>query len=232
MLAGLVLNLAFFVVFRWVKPLNGTARKMPRCERVEEMQNFQHLPVWSSMLLSTAVGLALGYSGLGISLAFAQDGTAAGSAKPETAVENKLENCRVLDQGATRLMVMVDNIHSEEGQIRVQVYGDNPDEFLAKGAKLVRVDTPVDIDGTEVCVPLPGPGEFALVVMHDRNKNGRADFLTEGFGFSNNPKLGLGQPDYDEVSFRVGPGVTKMDISLLYVFDFEEKKQKRRRRRH
>jgi uncharacterized protein (DUF2141 family) len=81
-------------------------------------------------------------------------------------------------------------------------------------------------------VQLPAPGTYSFVAMHDRNANGKADFFSEGFGFTNNPKLGLGPPDAEDVMFAVPAGVTKTTVTLKYILgDDSEKKQKRRKLR-
>lgn len=138
--------------------------------------------------------------------------------------------CTAGENGAA-LYVQVENIRSVEGNIRVQAYSNNPDDFLAKGTKLLRVDTPVKYqDEQAVCVHVPGPGTYAFVVMHDRNANGKADFFSEGFGFTNNPKLGLGPPDAEDVMFTVPEGVTNTKIRLKYILGGDEEKKEKRRK--
>ncbi len=131
----------------------------------------------------------------------------------------------------TSVLISVKGVITDEGNVRVQVYDDNPDDFLASGKKLMRVDVPTLADEMDICVILPGPGTYAFVVMHDKNANGKADFFTEGFGFSNNPKLVLSAPDFKEVAFGVKEGAQKMEISLTYMFHSAEDKSKKRRRR-
>ena len=114
------------------------------------------------------------------------------------------------------ILVHVRGIRSAEGRIRVQLYDDKPADFLAKGKKLLRIEVPSRAGGTDICVPLPGPGRFSLVAMHDRNANGKADFFTEGFGFSNNPRLGLSAPDLAETLFEAQVGGMEMKIFLTY----------------
>lgn len=135
--------------------------------------------------------------------------------------------------GQASLAVRVENLQNAEGQLRAQIYSDNPDEFLEKGKKLVRVDVPIeDAESPLICVPLPAPGTYALVVMHDKNANGRADFFTEGFGFSNNPKLSLAPPDGEDVMFTAEAGVSEHTIKMNYIFGGDsEKKDKRRKLR-
>lgn len=141
------------------------------------------------------------------------------------------ENVCTVEPGQAALEVTVDNLQSVEGQMRAQIYSSDPEEFLAKGKKLVRVDVPVEtLDGPVICVPLPEPGTYALVVMHDKNSNGKADFFSEGFGFSNNPKLSLAPPDGEEVMFVASAGISKHNIELTYVFGGDDEKKKKRRK--
>lgn len=142
-------------------------------------------------------------------------------------------SCIEGEQGAA-LLVRVSNIRYNEGNLRAQIYGSNPDDFLSKGKKLFRVDVPV-VTGNEqdICVPLPGPDTYALVIMHDRNANGKADFFTEGFGFSNNPKVKFSPPDAEEVMISVSEGILEVPIDLYYILgsDDEEAEKRRKMRR-
>ncbi|WP_262696296.1 DUF2141 domain-containing protein [Kordiimonas aquimaris] len=139
----------------------------------------------------------------------------------------------IAPDGIAVISVSVDNIQVIEGNLRAQIYSGDPEEFLEKGKKLVRVDVPVvTTDTSTICVPLPAPGTYALVVMHDKNSNGKADFFSEGFGFSNNPKLSFGPPDAEDVMINVAPGVNEQSVTLNYIFGADnEKKDKRRKLR-
>lgn len=51
------------------------------------------------------------------------------------------------------------------------------------------------------------PGQYAVMVMHDENENGKLDtnFIgmpTEGYGFSNDPKV-LRKPTFEEARFEL-----------------------------
>jgi uncharacterized protein (DUF2141 family) len=70
------------------------------------------------------------------------------------------------------------------------------------------------------CVPVPGPGRYAIAVRHDRNSNGKTDISSDGGGFSNNPKasiFNLGKPNVDKAAFAAGSGVTRISIKLQYL---------------
>lgn len=146
-------------------------------------------------------------------------------------LDERFEGACEATAGQAVLQVLVQGLQSTEGRVRAQIYSSDPDEFLEKGMKLVRVDMPLEgKDDPTLCVPLPSPGQYALVVLHDKNSNGKADFFSEGFGFSNNPKLSLGPPDAEEVMFFADAGISQHDIELTYIFGGDDKKKDKRRK--
>jgi len=155
----------------------------------------------------------------------------AGSVVPDVDMATQNLACADRTSADPRIMVRVQGIQSDEGNIRVQIYGDNPDDFLQSGKKVTRVDVPSSEGELEVCLELPAQGTYAMAVLHDRNANGRVDILSEGFGFSNNPSLGFSPPDHDETAFVVDAGVGELQVALTYIIDVEEKDRRRRRRR-
>lgn len=121
-------------------------------------------------------------------------------------------------RGDSSVLVRVDGFKARTGVLRVQVYGSNPADFLAKGKKLRRVDVPVTRAGRmDVCVALPGPGQYAVAVRHDLDGNGKSGW-NDGGGFSRNPELSLIslKPKYRDVVISVGDGVKPVDIILNY----------------
>ncbi len=143
---------------------------------------------------------------------------------------NSLKHICQANTNEAIVRVHVKNIRYIEGNLRVQVYGANPDDFLAKGKKLLRHEVPVEDHEQTTCVALPLDGDYALVVMLDRNANGKADFFTEGFGFSRDPELNLAPPDHEETVFSVPLGVTDMTVTLKYILGGDEEKTKKRRK--
>ncbi len=129
--------------------------------------------------------------------------------------------------GRTELLVRVDGIRNAVGNLRVNVYDDNPENFLVKGKKLYRLDIPARPGTMEVCVPLPGEGTYALVAFHDQNGNGKVNITKDGFGFSNNPKVRWRRPKHAEAAFVAGPGRTEVDVHLRYLFRDKSKRRAR-----
>ena len=114
-------------------------------------------------------------------------------------------------------LVRVYGFKDRDGQLRVQLYGSDPDDWLAKGKKLKRIEVPMSASGDmNVCVRLPHYGAFALYAMHDRGTTGKRELSKDGFGFPSNPKLSGRQPHFDEANFVAREGVTVVDVAMQY----------------
>ena len=116
------------------------------------------------------------------------------------------------------LLVSIDGFKARTGDLRVQLYGANPDDFLAKGKKMKRIEMPVTANGAmEVCVALPAPGNYAVAVRHDVDGSGKSNW-NDGGGFSRNPKLSLLslKPDYDKVMIHHETGVRRVSVIMQY----------------
>lgn len=68
-------------------------------------------------------------------------------------------------------------------------------------------------------------GAYAVSVIHDENENGELDtnalgIPTEGFGFSNNPKIRFGPPRFAKARFAhraSGAAPTRVEVKLQYM---------------
>lgn len=125
--------------------------------------------------------------------------------------------CRA-DGNEPALLVRVEGFKARTGMLRVQIYGSNPSDFLAKGKKLKRVDVPVSGAGPmEVCVALPRPGNYAVAVRHDLDNNGKSGW-SDGGGFSRNPQISLFKlkPAFEKVVIPVEARVQPIEVILNY----------------
>lgn len=150
-----------------------------------------------------------------VAVAFLAAFGAAAWSVPASAMLGDADACA---RGESAVLVRVDGFKERQGTLRVQVYGSNPADFLAKGKKLKRVDVPVAKAGRmDVCVALPGPGNYAVAVRHDQDGNGRSGW-SDGGGFSRNPHISLLhlKPSYNDVVIQVGRSVRPVDVTLQY----------------
>ncbi|RME67792.1 MAG: DUF2141 domain-containing protein, partial [Alphaproteobacteria bacterium] len=118
------------------------------------------------------------------------------------------------------MRLSVAGFKDNQGILRVQLYSDKPEEYLEKGKKLKRIEVPVPDDATataQVCMAVPAPGEYAIIVMHDRNGDGKASPFSDGFGLPGGEKMKLRKPKYEEGRVTVGKEVVDIAIDLQYL---------------
>jgi len=113
----------------------------------------------------------------------------------------------------------VGNVQTETGFITVDVHGSNPADFLKKGKKLDRIRVPARKPKTTVCIAVQAPGAYALTVYHDQDGNRKfnKNFLgipVEPYGVSNNPKILVGPPSFEEATFNVPSTGTSLNVDL------------------
>lgn len=147
---------------------------------------------------------------------------AAAVASPASAqLRNKVANqpgiCR--DGGGPAIKVDISGITPAQGILRVQLYRATEADWLKTGHWLNRIEVPASGASATVCMPVPGPGTYAVAVRHDVNGNGKTDIRTDGGGMSNNPAISvfnLGKPSYQKTAFSVGNEVKTISITMRY----------------
>lgn len=129
----------------------------------------------------------------------------------------------------TAVLVTADGFRDREGNLRVIVYRALEEEYFVSGAYVNRIDTPMTRKGSiTVCAELPGPGDYVVVALHDRDKNGKIG-IRDGVGFANNPELKLStkKPPLEENTVKIS-GVQPFNIVMNYVQGFAVKPIRRR----
>jgi uncharacterized protein (DUF2141 family) len=121
------------------------------------------------------------------------------------------------------LRVQADGLRNANGVVGILVFrsADGWPEGVGKAFR--RGATPIALSGRAASVSIEGlpPGDYAVVALHDENKNMKLDknlfgWPKEGFGFSDNPHVGLGAPPFREALFPVTCPVTETTIHIIY----------------
>ena len=131
--------------------------------------------------------------------------------------------CRPGEQGPAFIVTAV-GLKDRKGLLKVELYPANNADFLADDNVLIaagkafrRVEIAVPASGpVEICIRAPGPGVYALSVLHDRDGNRKFGLSVDGIGFAGNPKLGWSKPAAEAASVRVGAGPTATRVVLNY----------------
>lgn len=132
-------------------------------------------------------------------------------------------DCRPNEPGPAAL-VRVEGMKDRTGNLRLELYPANDDDFLAPDRALIAAGKPfrrVEIrppatGPVALCIRAPAPGRYALVVLHDRDSNGRFTFLRDGVGFPGNPRVRRSRPAASAAAMPIGPGVSATTVVLNY----------------
>ena len=101
------------------------------------------------------------------------------------------------------------------GSVSIALYAQQG--YLAKGAKLRKVEVPVrSLSPIDLCIAVPRPGRYAIAVHHDLNGNGSKD-RSDGGGYSRNPRLSIFnlKPGFGSTGIDVGGAPRSITVVLM-----------------
>ena len=117
---------------------------------------------------------------------------------------------------AEQLTVVIDNIQSDEGQLRIAIGGESA--YVApEGGETephdVQVILPAQKGSVRFVTDALPPGRYAVQVFHDENGNGELDanfvgMPKEPWGFSNNARGNFGPPKFEDTSVELNGEAT------------------------
>ncbi len=119
-------------------------------------------------------------------------------------ITNNNSNCQI--------EVKVTGFTNTDGELAIAVF-NNSNAFENKTKAYI--DSTTIITQSELTIILNNidPGNYAISVFHDEDENGNITFggflnliPQEGFGFSNNPDIGMSQPSFQDCQFTIEDG--------------------------
>ncbi len=132
-------------------------------------------------------------------------------------------DCRTAESGpAVRVSVL--GLKDRRGKLILELYPENDSDFLQSDKILIAAGKPFrrvpmttpNLGPVTMCIRPPGPGNYALALLHDRDDNGKFGLSGDGVGFANNPKLGFRKPRAKVAGLAVGSGVRSISIVMNY----------------
>ena len=121
------------------------------------------------------------------------------------------------------LRIHVDGLRNSAGVVGAAIFksADGWPEDMSKSFR--HWPTPIATGAHEATAVMENlsPGDYGLVVIHDENGNQKMDrnffgIPKEGFGFANNPHVGLSAAPFSASIVHVGCPVTETKIHLIY----------------
>jgi uncharacterized protein (DUF2141 family) len=131
--------------------------------------------------------------------------------------------CRANETGPALLITAV-GLKDRKGLLRAELYPNNDNDFLEDDAILInagktfrRVDLALTASNDPtLCMRVPAAGKYSLSLLHDRDRNLKFGFTSDGIGFSNNPKLARSKPKASSATITASSGVTRISIRMNY----------------
>ena len=127
--------------------------------------------------------------------------------------------------GGPAIAVEITGLKDRTGELKLELYPGDEAGFLqddhvliAAGKTFRRVVVPTPATGpTAMCIRVPRPGHYALLLTHNRDGKNKFSFWTDGAGFASNRKLGRSRPKVEQALVEVGAGVTTVHITAQYL---------------
>lgn len=119
-----------------------------------------------------------------------------------------------------KVLVHIDGFRNQKGAAGVTVFKSSDGWPENNDKSFFHAGYPFTGDRTTIELQLPA-GLYAIAVLHDENSNHKLDrnlfgWPKEGFGFSNNPKVGMSAPSFNTAAMQINCPVTETTIHLIY----------------
>ena len=123
------------------------------------------------------------------------------------------------------IQVNVSGLKDRSGEVWLELYPDNEADFLRDDTALIAEEKvfrrtrtrPLPAGETTICVRVPHPGRYALLLRHNRNGKDKFSFWSDGVGFPGNQTIGRSRPKFAQAWIDAGAGVTVKTIQLQYL---------------
>lgn len=122
----------------------------------------------------------------------------------------------------SRLTVNINGLKDRQGQVCLRIFASNTG-FPLEGEQAVRQQcVALTAGAVQVNFTALRPGKYAIVALHDTNNNRELDrnllgIPREGFGFSRNPVIRLGPPNFGETAIDVSGAAMTVDLQMRYM---------------
>ncbi|NYD88263.1 DUF2141 domain-containing protein [Sphingomonas melonis] len=127
--------------------------------------------------------------------------------------------------GGPAILAQIAGLKDRKGRIKLELYPADEADFLADDTVLLaagktfrRVWTTIPPSGqVQVCIRVPRPGRYALLVTHDRDGKNKFNFFADGAGFPGPGKIGMSRPKVERALVDVGSSTAERTVQMQYL---------------
>jgi uncharacterized protein (DUF2141 family) len=124
----------------------------------------------------------------------------------------------------TKINIEVYDFENFDGNLAIAIYNSSS---TFNSETLYYRDTVIAVTATDMLFEIDSmaPGTYAISILHDADESGDMEMggifnlvPQEGFGFSNNPAIGLSEPSFNDCKFEIEEGQSvSVPITLIYM---------------
>lgn len=126
------------------------------------------------------------------------------------------------------ILVNVQGLKDRTGELWLELYPANSTDYLrpdmdlvAEGKVFRRTRSRLPAEGAvTICVRVPQPGAYALMLRHNRVGRDKFSFWSDGAGVPANRALVRSKPTVEQARVVAGVGITTVSIQMQYLRGF------------
>ncbi|MEL7036876.1 MAG: DUF2141 domain-containing protein [Cyanobacteria bacterium J06592_8] len=123
------------------------------------------------------------------------------------------------------LNVEIQGLKNQRGQVCLSLFSSRQGFPDSKDNALQTQCIQLGTDEPKITFENLTPGDYAVAVFHDTNSDQNLNLNslgipTEGFGFSRNPTVLAGPPQFDDTAVAVATAQNDIQIQLQYLWNF------------
>ncbi|WP_174291773.1 DUF2141 domain-containing protein [Sphingomonas bacterium] len=123
------------------------------------------------------------------------------------------------------ILATVVGLKDRSGIIKLELYPPTPEDFtrddhdlIAEGKTFRRVTvSPPAAGAVSLCIRVPGPGRYALLMTHNRDGQNKFRYTIDGAGLPGNKKIGMSKPKVGAAIVEVGAATLPLTIRAQYL---------------
>ena len=124
----------------------------------------------------------------------------------------------------TKVLLEVEGFENLDGNLAIAIYNSS-ETFNSETEFYREAAFTVDESHMTIVIDSMDAGSYAISILHDEDESGDMEmggFLNlipqEGFGFSNNPVIGISEPSFSDCKFAIDEGqAVSVPITLIYM---------------
>ena len=133
-----------------------------------------------------------------------------------------LYDCAASEPG---IRMTVSGLRDQSGRLKMELYPADESDFLAKDDALLRagkvfrrvvVAVPPHARDVSLCVNVPRPGRYAVLVIHKRSGNRRFSVDNDGVSLPGSQHIGRRRPPFGQAIVTVSDEVTTVAAPMQY----------------